>query len=89
MKATWIAAGLMAAAVWNAPYPAKAAVEGPWCAFIGIGEDSMIEKCDIMSFEQCRAEIAGMGSNHCSPNPRYQAKASEPKRRKVQRSRDR
>jgi len=87
MKAIWIA--LAAVAIWACPYPAKAAVEGPWCAMIGIGEDSMIEKCDMMSFEQCRTEIAGMGSNHCTPNPRYQAKASEPKRRKAQKPRDR
>ena len=89
MKAIWLAVALGATAVWAFPYPAKAAPEGPWCAHIGIGEDSMIEKCDMMTFEQCRAEIAGMGSNHCAPNPRYQARTSEPKRRKVQKQRDR
>jgi hypothetical protein len=87
MKAIWVA--LAAAMIWTCPSPAKAAAEGPWCAFIGIGHDSMIEKCDMMSFEQCRAEIAGMGSNHCAPNPRYRAKSSELKRRKAQKSRDR
>ncbi len=89
MKALWLTAALGAVAIWIYPLPVKAAAEGPWCAFIGIGEDSMIEKCDMMTFEQCRAETMSMGANHCAPNPRYQAKASEPKRRKAPKPRDR
>ena len=89
MKAIWLAAALGAIATCASPLPTSAATEGPWCAHIGIGEDSMIEKCDMMTFEQCRVETMSMGANHCAPNPRYQAKTSEPKRRKAQKPRDR
>ncbi len=88
MKPIWFAGMLVALALGTTS--AKAAVEGPWCAHIGIGEDSMIEKCDMMTFEQCREETMSMGANHCAPNPRYYAaKPSEPKRRSAKKPRDR
>ena len=86
MKALWLLAALAALAIGSSQ-PAQA-VEGPWCAHIGIGDDSMIEKCDMMTFEQCRTETMSMGSNHCAPNPRYHAaKAAAPKPRKAKKQR--
>jgi len=66
--------------------PASAQREGPWCAHIGIGDESYIERCDMRSYEMCRTEIFAQGGAYCTQNPRYRASATEPKRqRKVQR----
>ena len=73
-----------ATAVLAMTQPAKAIYEGPWCAHVLIGEGSVAERCDMRSFEMCRAEIMGQGASHCTQNPRYRA-AAEPQRRKKQR----
>ncbi len=83
MKTTWLAAAMTASALFFAN-PAQAAVEGPWCAIL-VFDDWVTEKCDMMTFEQCRAETMSMGGNHCSQNPRYHAaiKDADSKRRRV------
>lgn len=59
-----------------APLPAHAQREGPWCAHVGIGDDSYIERCDMLSYDMCRAEIFAQGGAYCTQNPRYKANAS-------------
>jgi hypothetical protein len=70
-----------------APAPAEAQVEGPWCAHIGIGDDSYIERCDMLSYEMCRTEIFAQGGAFCTQNPRYRTPATAPakKQRKTKR----
>ena len=68
--------------------PAHAQREGPWCAHVGIGDDSYIERCDMLSYDMCRAEIFAQGGAYCTQNPRYKANASAPAKtkRKAKRS---
>jgi hypothetical protein len=83
MKQASVLAALVAAAMFAVPRPAAAQVDGPWCAVI-VDEDSVFEKCDMRTLDQCRSEILSMGSSYCSPNPYYYAaKRAEPKRGKT------
>jgi len=61
--------------------PTSAQREGPWCAHIGIGDDSYVEKCDMLSYEMCRTEIFAQGGAFCTQNPRYRQTSTEPKQR--------
>ena len=67
---------LAATVILASTQPGKAAYEGPWCAHVLIGEGSVAERCDMRSFEMCRAEIMGQGASHCTQNPRYRPAAS-------------
>ena len=78
---------LAGAAIWMATgSPAAARYEGPWCMHMTIGRDTVISRCDMRSYEACRAEMFGIGGSYCTQNPYYwwNAKA-EPPRRKAKR----
>jgi hypothetical protein len=75
------AAGALAVAVLAGVQPASAQREGPWCAHVGIGDDSYVERCDMRSYEMCRSEIFGQGGAYCTQNPRYRPAGSEAKKR--------
>jgi hypothetical protein len=60
--------------------PASAQREGPWCAHVGIGDDSYVERCDMLSYEMCRTEIFAQGGAFCTQNPRYR-QVAEPRKR--------
>lgn len=66
----------LAGAVLLGPSPAGA-YEGPWCAVVGLGEGSTIERCDFRDFESCRQEITGGNRGFCNHNPRYTGGTSE------------
>jgi hypothetical protein len=61
--------------------PAQAQREGPWCAYVGIGDDSYVERCDMLSYEMCRAEIFAQGGAYCTQNPRYKPAAKKQQRK--------
>jgi hypothetical protein len=87
MKQASMLAALVAAATLASFEPAAAQADGPWCAVI-VDEDSVFEKCDMRTLEQCRTEILSMGSSYCSPNPYYYAaRRAEPKRGKTRQQR--
>jgi hypothetical protein len=65
-----VVATLIAVTVLGAG-PARAQVEGPWCAVYDIGPGSVAEKCDFMTFEACRQEISGGNRGFCNNNPRW------------------
>ena len=72
MKSLCAAAALTTAVVLaGGLQPASAQREGPWCAHIGIGDDSYVERCDMLSYEMCRTEIFAQGGAYCTQNPRY------------------
>ncbi len=73
------AACVLALVFAGAPARAAALYEGPWCAYVNLGEDSTVAKCDMRTFEMCLAEIRGNGGS-CGPNPRY--RGPEPRRGK-------
>ena len=54
--------------------------EGPWCAHVGIGDDSYVERCDMRSYEMCRTEIFEQGGAFCTQNTRYRPTTPEPKK---------
>ena len=78
MKSLFAAAAF--AALLAGLQPASAQREGPWCAHVGIGDDSYVERCDMLSYEMCRTEIFAQGGAFCTQNPRYRQMA-EPKQR--------
>ena len=73
-------AAISTAALLAGLQPASAQREGPWCAHVGIGDDSYIERCDMLSYEMCRTEIFAQGGAFCTQNPRYR-QTSEPMKR--------
>jgi len=83
---------LAAALAASSPANAQALYEGPWCAYVGIGDDSYVERCDMRSYEMCRSEIFAQGGAYCTQNPRYKGAASAPakqKRKATQRKKQR
>ena len=38
-----------------------ARVEGPWCFHMTLGRDSVTSRCDLLSYEACRAEMRSLG----------------------------
>jgi len=85
MKSSCTALALIAAVLLAGLQPALAQREGPWCAHIGIGDDSYIERCDMISYEMCRTEIFAQGGAYCTQNPRYRPTAETKKQRKAKR----
>jgi hypothetical protein len=47
------------------------AVEGPWCAYEAIGSGAYSRRCDLPSYEACRAWIRSMPGTSCTQNPYY------------------
>jgi hypothetical protein len=83
MKAPFAVTVLLLIAMTAVPDPAQAQREGPWCANIGIGDDSYIERCDMLSYEMCRAEIFAEGGAYCTQNPRYKPATPSKQQRKA------
>lgn len=85
MRAPLTVTVLLLVAPMAAPTPAQAQAqrEGPWCAHIGIGDDSYIERCDMLSYEMCRTEIFAQGGAYCTQNPRYKGAPASRQQRKA------
>jgi hypothetical protein len=56
------------------------AVEGPWCAYEAIGSGAYSRRCDLPSYEACRAWIRSMPGTSCTQNPYYAAERGKPQR---------
>ncbi len=69
MKALWLLAAL--AALFFGGTQTSFAYEGPWCLHMSMGRGGLISKCDMPSYEACRAEMRGLGSTYCTQNPYY------------------
>jgi hypothetical protein len=69
--------GIAAAATLLLLPPAKAQ-NAPWCAHYDFGSDESVN-CSFYSFQQCVAEVRGIGG-FCSQNSTYQP-ARAPRRR--------
>ena len=54
--------------------------EGPWCMGMSMGQGGMISRCDMRSYEMCRAEMGGLGGTYCTQNPYYRGEAAAPAR---------
>ena len=62
------AGGVMLAAPAHAQRPRY---EGPWCMHMTAGRGTVISRCDMRSYEMCRAEMGGLGGSYCTQNPYY------------------
>ena len=86
MKRVVLAAGLVIAAMSFDVRPASA-TEGPWCAFINLGNSSTYEDCQYRSIEECRRNVISGNRGFCNHNPRWvDAPAAKPRKRNAQRS---
>ena len=56
--------------------PAWAAIEYPWCAQYGGGENGGGRNCGFSTIEQCRATVSGIGGS-CEPNLFYPRSSSD------------
>jgi hypothetical protein len=57
---------ILAAIASMSATPARAAIEYPWCAQYGGGEEGGGRNCGFSTLEQCRATISGIGG-FCEP----------------------
>jgi hypothetical protein len=51
--------------------PASAYYYGPWCAYERAGKGVISSRCDLRSYEACRAAIAGTPGTWCTENPHF------------------
>jgi hypothetical protein len=65
-----LAAGVFIAAMSFDVRLVKAA-EGPWCAIIGMTDDSTYEDCQYRTFEACRLTVLAGNRGFCNHNPRW------------------
>ena len=63
------------------------AVEGPWCAYELMGGDAYSSRCDLPTYEACRAWINASSGTWCTQNPRYVPNQRSPSRTQRPRTR--
>jgi len=63
------------------------AAEGPWCAYESTGSESYSGRCDLPSYEACRAWMNASSGTWCTQNPRYVPGQRSPSRTQRQRTR--
>lgn len=85
MQRTALTIGVLALALLVNPPPVEAYYEGPWCAYMKAGRDFITSRCDLRTYEACRAEIFATPGAWCTENPYYRV-AEQPKRRKAKRT---
>jgi hypothetical protein len=63
--------------------------DGPWCMVESMGRAGEIRRCDMRSFEMCRAEMGARGGTSCVQNSYwpgwYAAAQPAPRKRKAKR----
>jgi Protein of unknown function (DUF3551) len=78
MRALFLVVAIAAALSVN--MSSSQATEGPWCAWVTIGEGDGSENCSLPSFEACRREITGGNRGSCYPNPHLGYRADRSRR---------
>jgi hypothetical protein len=71
MKTGLIAASALALLALSNVQPASAYYNGPWCAYEQLGKGSISSRCDLRSYEACRAVIAATPGTWCTENPHF------------------
>lgn len=72
--------GVLALATFASVQPGHAIYEGEWCAYERGGKGVISRRCDLKTFEQCRAWNNASPGTWCTQNPYY--RADQPPRRK-------
>lgn len=62
---------IVTSAVCFSDWAQSAQIEGPWCMHQSFGRAGVFSKCDLPSYEACRAEMRSMGASYCTENPYY------------------
>ena len=73
-------AGAITLAALVGVQPGRAYYEGPWCAYEMIGKGGISSRCDLKSYEACRAWMNASSGTWCTQNPWY--RPAQPARRK-------
>jgi hypothetical protein len=60
--------------------PAEAITEGPWCGYTRAGR-GYGKRCDLPTYEACRAWINAQPTSYCTQNPYYYAAQKTPRRK--------
>lgn len=79
MRKTTLLLGAVAAFALAEAKPVQA-YEGPWCAYMSTGFDFYTSRCDLPTYEACRAEIQATPGTWCTQNPRYRGPVGGPSR---------
>jgi len=86
MRKITLTIGAMAMAALIDTQPGHASVEGPWCAFEKMGLGSVSSRCDLPSYQACRAWMNASPGTWCTENPHYRV-TDKPARRKTKHTR--
>ena len=78
MRAWFLIAGLIVAAICAGLEQANARGHGAWCARTNTGAGRVQENCIFNSFEACRRTVISGNRGFCSRNPAYVGKKKRP-----------
>ena len=85
MKHTILTIGALTLAIVLDAKPSQGSwYDGKWCAYERGGKGVISSRCDLMTYEACRAWMNASSGTWCTENPRYRG-PDQPNRRKVRR----
>jgi hypothetical protein len=84
MQKITLTVGVLALTMFIDPQPGQAWYDGPWCGYERAGKGLIISRCDLRSYEACRAWINAQPGSWCTENPHY--RAEQPARRKAKKA---
>ncbi len=82
MQKITLAIGALALGTLIGVQPGHAYYEGAWCAYEKAGRGAISSRCDLPTYEACRAWMNASSGTWCTENPRYRV-AEKPARRKA------
>ena len=82
MQKITLAIGALALAMLIDAQPSQAYYEGAWCGYTKAGRGTYGSRCDLMTYEACRAWINAQAGSYCTENPRYRV-VEKPVKRKA------
>jgi hypothetical protein len=81
MMRNTLTAGALALPMLIGAQPAQAYYDGPWCAYERGGKGVISSRCDLQTYEACRAWMNASPGTWCTQNPRYQVAEKSPRRK--------
>jgi len=80
-----LAIGALVLAMVIDAQPTQANYDGAWCGYTKGGRGSYSRRCDLRTYEACRAWIQAQPGSWCTQNPYYRV-VEQPTRRKAKKS---
>jgi len=87
MQIIWGFAIVAALVLFDMPASRAYIGNGPWCAYIDIGNGTILEDCQYRSVEECEPHVLAGNRGTCNPNPRWESRSAEPRRQGKRRAR--